>query len=173
MTGGNQDDQGGAPGGDRDEAYMLLAIEQARLAAEEGEVPIGAVIVSDGRVIARGRNRRESRRDPTAHAEMEAIRQTIGQFASWRVERAALYVTLEPCPMCAGAIVQSRIDRVVYGCADPKAGAAATLYSLLSDPRLNHRCEVRAGVLEDQCRELLRSFFRARRASPSDGGRGE
>ena len=165
MTGGNQPE---ARGGDQDEAYMREAIAQARLAAEEGEVPIGAVIVCDGRIIARGRNRRESRRDPTAHAEMEAIRQTIGQFASWRVERAALYVTLEPCPMCAGAIVQSRIDRVVYGCADPKAGAAATLFSLLSDPRLNHRCEVRAGVLEDQCRELLRNFFRARRAEKAE-----
>lgn len=149
--------------GDPDEVFMRQAIAEARLAAEEGEVPIGAVIVVGGKVIAAGHNCRESRRDPTAHAEMEAIRRTIGRFASWRVEGATLYVTLEPCPMCAGAIVQSRIDRVVYGCTDPKAGAAETLFRLLTDQRLNHRCEVRAGVLEEQCRELLTAFFRARR----------
>ena len=149
---------------DRDILFMREAIAEARLAAREGEVPIGAVIVRGDEIIARAHNRKESDRDPTAHAEILAIRRAARSFPSWRVEDAALYVTMEPCPMCAGAILSARIGRVVYGTADYKAGAVRTLYRLLEDQRLNHRCEVVADVLAEECRGLLRDFFCDQRA---------
>ena len=146
-----------------DEHYMQLALEEARAAFEENEVPVGAVIVHCGAVIATAHNQREQLQDPTAHAEMIAVTQAAAMLGSWRLEECTLYVTLEPCPMCAGAIVQARIPYVVFGATDPKAGAVTTLYQLLDDPRLNHRCEIRSGVLADQCAELLREFFRRQR----------
>ena len=145
------------------EPWMHAALEQARQAAEVGEVPVGAVIVHAGSVIAAAHNQREQLRDPTAHAEMIAITQASESLGAWRLEGCTLYVTLEPCPMCAGAIVQSRVPRVVYGAADPKAGAVDSLYRLLNDDRLNHRCEVVGGVLAEECGEVLKAFFRARR----------
>jgi tRNA(adenine34) deaminase len=145
------------------ERFMEMALAEARAALEENEVPIGAVIVHDGHVIARAHNQREQLRDPTAHAEMIAITQAASALGSWRLEGSSLYVTLEPCPMCAGAIVQARIARVVYGAADPKAGAVRTLYRLLEDPRLNHRCEVVAGVLAEGCGQILSRFFQEQR----------
>ncbi len=145
-------------------AHMEMALEEAALAADEGEVPVGAVIVSlrDG-VIARAHNQREALHDPTAHAEMIAITQAAQALRSWRLENCVLYVTLEPCPMCAGAVVQARLPRVVYGCTDPKAGACDTLYRITSDPRLNHRAQVVGGVLADRCAAVLSAFFAARR----------
>lgn len=140
--------------------YMEAAIEQAKKAEALGEVPIGAVIVKDGEIIAGGHNLREKRHDPTHHAEMAAIRQASETLASWRLTGCTLVVTLEPCPMCAGAIVQSRLDRVVFGASDPKAGCAGTLMNLLEDPRFNHQVTVEKGVLEEACAALLRRFFR-------------
>ena len=140
--------------------WMREAIEEAKKAEALKEVPIGAVIVKDGRIVARGHNMRESANDPTAHAEMIAIRQASAALGAWRLTGCTLYVTLEPCPMCAGAIVQSRIPLVVYGAADPKAGCAGTLYNLLQDDRFNHRAEIVSGVLQDECAELLTMFFR-------------
>jgi tRNA(adenine34) deaminase len=142
---------------------MKLALADARQAAEEEEVPIGAVIVHGQRVIARAHNQREQLRDPTAHAEMIAITQAAQSLGSWRLEGCTLYVTLEPCPMCAGAIVQARIPTVVYGATDPKAGAVQTLYQLLSDARLNHRCQVVSGVLQEECSGVLSRFFQEQR----------
>lgn len=142
---------------------MQIALQEAQAALEENEVPIGAVIVHDGRVIARAHNQREQLRDPTAHAEMIAITQAAAALGSWRLEDCTLYVTLEPCPMCAGAIVQARIPLVVYGAADPKAGAVVSLFRLLNDARLNHRAEVVPGVLADACGEILTRFFRQQR----------
>jgi len=145
---------------------MQFAIDQARLAASLGEVPIGCVIVDNltNQLIATGHNRRETDHDPTAHAEILAIRQAGLARGHWRLTDCTLYVTLEPCPMCAGAIVNARIPRLVYGCDDPKAGAVRTLFQLCDDPRLNHRVEVKAGVLADQCGQLLREFFQKQRA---------
>ena len=143
---------------------MAIALELAREAAGIGEVPVGAIIVREGQVLARGYNLRESLNDPTAHAERLAITRAGQTLGTWRLEGCTLYVTLEPCPMCAGAIVLSRMARVVYGAADPKAGACATLYRLVSDPRLNHRAEVTAGVLGRECGEILSLFFQERRA---------
>lgn len=148
---------------DSHEHWMRLALAEARQAAAEDEVPVGAVIVHDQRVIAAAHNQRESLRDPTAHAEMIAITQAAEALSSWRLENCALYVTLEPCPMCAGAIVQARIPWVIYGAADPKAGAVDSLYRLLADPRLNHRCQTVSGVLGQECGLLLAQFFRAKR----------
>lgn len=145
---------------DEDAVYMGLALEQARLAATEGEVPIGAVLVCDGAVVAHGRNAREGAADPTAHAEMIVIREAAERLGRWRLSGCTLYVTLEPCPMCAGALVNARIDRLVFGAADPKAGAIGTLYDLSADARLNHAFEVRGGVLEDECGQILTEFFR-------------
>jgi tRNA(adenine34) deaminase len=142
---------------------MGLALEQAKAAAAAEEAPIGAVIVKDGQVLAAARNEREMLRDPTAHAEMIAITQASAAVGNWRLEACTLYVTLEPCPMCAGAIVQARIPRVVYGAIDPKAGAVRSLYQLLEDPRLNHRCEVIEGVLAEPCGRLLSDFFKRKR----------
>jgi len=145
------------------DAFMQIALEEAQQALREDEVPIGAVIVHDGRVIARAHNQREQLRDPTAHAEMIAITQAAESHGSWRLDGCTLYVTLEPCPMCAGAIVQARIPTVVYGATDPKAGAVDSLYRLLSDPRLNHRAEIVAGVLAGPCGEILSRFFQQQR----------
>ena len=140
--------------------FMQLALQEAESAAEEGEVPVGAVIVhSERRVIASDHNRREQLRDPTAHAEMLAITQAAEALGSWRLDDCTLYVTLEPCPMCAGAIVQARIPRVVYGADDPKSGAVQSLFKLLNDVRLNHQCSVVSGVLSDPCGNALSRFF--------------
>ena len=146
------------------EAWMRYAIEEAKLAADQGEVPVGAVIVHDGRIVGRGHNERELGQDPTAHAEMIAIREAAAALESWRLIDTTLYVTLEPCPMCAGALVNARVPRVVWGCSDPKAGATETLYTIGSDPRLNHRFECVSGVLGDECSALLTGFFAAIRA---------
>ena len=144
--------------------FMRQALREAERALAEDEVPIGAVIVHGGRVIAAAHNQREQLHDPTAHAEMIAITQAAGELGDWRLEGCTLYVTLEPCPMCAGAIVLARLPRVVYGAADPKAGAVATLYELLNDARLNHRAEVCGGVLADECGAMLTRFFAAKRS---------
>jgi tRNA(adenine34) deaminase len=146
--------------------HMEMAIEEALLADTEDEVPVGAVIVSldRGAVIARAHNQREQLKDPTAHAEMIAITQAAASLQSWRLERCLLYVTLEPCPMCAGAIVQARVPIVVYGCTDPKAGACHSLYEITSDPRLNHRCQVLGGVYAEKCALMLSEFFARKRA---------
>jgi tRNA(adenine34) deaminase len=145
------------------EYFMQLALEEAQQAWRENEVPIGAVIVYEGRVIASAHNQREQLRDPTAHAEMIAITQAAESRQSWRLDGCTLYVTLEPCPMCAGAIIQARLPTVVYGAADPKAGAVHTLYRMLDDPRLNHRAEVVAGVLPEPCSQILSQFFQEQR----------
>lgn len=147
-----------------DEHYMSKAIGLARKAASLGEVPVGAVLVQDDRVIAEAYNRREELGDATAHAEMLVIRKACALLGGWRLSGCTLYVTLEPCPMCAGAMVQARIDRLVYGTADPKSGAAGTLYDLVRDTRLNHRLEVASGVLEGECAAVLQDFFRQRRS---------
>jgi tRNA(adenine34) deaminase len=146
------------------EDFMRLALEQAQLAFDLGEVPVGAVIVHRGRVIAAAHNQREQLQDPTAHAEMVAITQAAAARGSWRLEDCLLYVTLEPCPMCAGAILQARLPWVVYGAADPKAGAVHTLFQLLNDRRLNHRVETVSGVLAPEASLLLSRFFRDQRA---------
>jgi tRNA(adenine34) deaminase len=148
-----------------DEAAMRLALAEADRALEHGDVPIGAVVVrwTDGAVIGRGHNERELRADPTAHAEVLALRAAAAAVGSWRVLEATLYVTLEPCAMCAGAIVLARVPRVVFGCTDPKAGAAGSVLDVLDVPQLNHRPGVHGGVLADACAEQLRAFFRARR----------
>jgi tRNA(adenine34) deaminase len=143
---------------------MEMALEEARTAMAEDEVPVGAVIVSaEQGVIARGHNQREQLMDPTAHAEMIAITQAAQALGSWRLEKCVLYVTLEPCPMCAGAIVQARLPLVVYGAADPKAGACHTLYEITSDARLNHRAQVLGGVLAERCAGILGDFFATKR----------
>jgi len=144
--------------------HMEMALEEAGLAAAADEVPVGAVIVSlDRGVLARAHNQREQLQDPTAHAEMIAIPRAATALGSWRLENCVLYVTLEPCPMCAGALVLARLPLVVYGCTDPKAGACHTLYSITSDPRLNHRCQVLGGVLAERCGAALTGFFAAKR----------
>jgi len=139
---------------------MRAALAEAEAAAALGEIPIGAVIVRDGELIATGYNLRETERDPTAHAEMVAIRRAAARLGAWRLTGTTLYVTIEPCPMCAGALVLARIERLVYGAADPKAGACGTLWNLVQDPRLNHRLAVTAGVLEEECRSVIQAFFR-------------
>ncbi len=143
--------------------YMQMALQQARAAEDAEEVPIGAVIVCQGRLIGAAHNQRETLHDPTAHAEMLAITQAAEALGDWRLLNCALYVTLEPCPMCAGAIVNARIPLVVFGASDPKAGAVHSLYQILNDDRLNHRCEVVPGVLDHQCAELLTGFFQRQR----------
>jgi tRNA(adenine34) deaminase len=145
------------------EHFMRLALEQAQQAFAEDEVPVGAVIVHEGRLIGAAHNQRESLHDPTAHAEMIAITQAAEARQSWRLDGCTLYVTLEPCPMCAGAILQARLPTVVYGATDPKAGAVHTLYRLLDDPRLNHRSLAVSGILADECGEILSRFFRKQR----------
>jgi tRNA(adenine34) deaminase len=150
-------------GGREDERFMKEALAFARISFGEKEVPIGAVVVRDGRMIGRGRNRREGLSDPTHHAEIEAIREAAGAIGSWRLEGATLYATVEPCPMCAGAAVNARIARIVFGCADPKAGYCGTLGNIPQDQRLNHRCVVEGGVLAEESAALLRLFFQGRR----------
>ncbi len=144
----------------KDEQYMQLAIEEAKKAQAIGEVPIGAIIVYENEVIASGYNTRETSQKTLSHAELIAIQQANERIGSWRLEDCTLYVTLEPCPMCAGAIVQSRIKRVVYGAADPKAGCAGTLMNLLTEDRFNHQVDVTKGILELKCSSMLRNFFR-------------
>ncbi len=146
-----------------DEYWMRHALTLAQQAAVEDEVPVGAIIVHRGRVIASAYNQREQLADPTAHAEMIAITQASSQLKSWRLLDCELYVTLEPCPMCAGAILQARIPRVIYGAVDPKAGAVESLYRMLNDQRLNHRCEVVSGVLARPCSRVLTEFFENKR----------
>lgn len=142
---------------------MRLALREAERALEHDDVPVGAVLARDGEVVGAGHNERELRADPTAHAELLAIREAACALGSWRLLDTTLYVTLEPCAMCAGAIVLARIPRVAYGTADPKAGAAGSVLSVLAEPRLNHRPSVTAGVLADDCADLLLAFFRSRR----------
>lgn len=150
---------------DPHEYFMRHALIEAQAAAEENEVPVGAVVVHQGRIIASAHNQREQLHDPTAHAEMIAITQAAESLGSWRLDDCTLYVTLEPCPMCAGAILQARIPNVVYGATDPKAGAAASLFSLLNDERLNHRCSsIESGILAEPCGSVLSEFFRRQRA---------
>lgn len=143
-----------------DEYFMREAIKEAKKAEEQGEVPIGAVLVLNGEIISRGFNLRESHQNAVAHAELLAIERACERLGTWRLEDAVLYVTLEPCPMCAGAILLSRIKKVVYGAPDPKAGCAGTLMNLLQDQRFNHQTEVTAGVLAAECGQMLTSFFR-------------
>lgn len=147
----------------RHEYFMRLALREAKRAAYNGDVPVGCVIVLDGEVIAAAGNERELRQSPLAHAEILAIEQAAARMRTWRLLNTVIYVTLEPCPMCAGAIVQARIPHLVYGAIDEKAGAAGTLYNICNDSRLNHRVEVTGGVLADDAVEILREFFQARR----------
>ncbi len=146
-----------------DERFMEIALEEALMAASEGEVPVGVVAVAGGNVIARGHNLRESLRDPTAHAEMIVIREASGKLGRWRLTDMTLYVTIEPCAMCAGAIVLARIPRIVFGASDPKAGAGGSLFQILQEPALNHRVELVSGVKEDMCSSILKNFFANRR----------
>jgi len=152
---------------DADERFMRKAIDAALIAEENGDVPIGAVIVYQNQVIGRAWNQREQLNDPTAHAEIIALTQAASLLGSWRLHGCTIYVTLEPCPMCAGALVLGRLDRLVYGCDDPKTGACGSLYDIVRDERLNHRLDVTSGVLADDCAALLQDFFRARRPSNS------
>ena len=147
----------------RDEYFMRLALREAELALAHDDVPIGAVVVRDGELLAAAHNERELRQDPTAHAEILALREAASALGSWRVLDAALYVTLEPCSMCAGALVLGRVARVVYGASDPKAGACGSVLDVLSEPRLNHRPQVDGGLLAPECGELLSAFFASRR----------
>jgi tRNA(adenine34) deaminase len=151
--------------GPQDEYFMRLALREAERARAAGDVPIGAVVVRGEEVVAVGANERELRQDPTAHAEVLALREAAKAIGSWRVLDGTLYVTLEPCAMCAGAIVLARVPRVVYGASDPKAGAAGSVLDVLDVPSLNHRPEVRGGVLGEECGELLSGFFAARRGA--------
>ncbi len=155
--------------GASDEHWMQAALAEARLAEEKGEVPVGAVVIHDGQVIGRGHNLRESSQDPTTHAEIIAIQEAAKHLGSWRLIDATIYVTLEPCPMCAGALVNARVPRVVWGCNDPKAGATETLYAIGNDERLNHRFESVSGVLREECSALLTEFFAAIRAKNNPG----
>jgi tRNA(adenine34) deaminase len=147
----------------RDELFMRLAMREAERALEHDDVPVGAVIVAGGEVIGAGHNERELRQDPTAHAEVLALREAARHLGSWRILESVLYVTLEPCAMCAGAIVLGRVARVVYGTADPKAGAAGSVIDVLGEPRFNHRPEVASGLLQEECAALLVDFFSSRR----------
>jgi tRNA(adenine34) deaminase len=155
---------------DQDERFMRMALREATAAEEAGDVPIGAVIVVDGQLIGKAHNQREVLQDPTAHAEMIALTQAAEMMGSWRLDGCTIYVTLEPCPMCAGALVLGRVARLVYGCDDPKAGACGSLYDIVRDARLNHRLEVRKGVLAQECGQILSEFFRRRRAENGANG---
>ncbi|MHC4074887.1 MAG: tRNA adenosine(34) deaminase TadA [Planctomycetota bacterium] len=154
-----------------DQQFMRLAIDQARIAAEKGDVPIGAVIVYQDTIIAKAHNQRELLTDPTAHAEIIALTQAASYIGYWRLGGCTMYVTLEPCPMCAGALVLARLDRLVYGCDDPKTGAVKSLYNITQDDRLNHQLEVTSGVLADDCGKLLQDFFQQRRTNNEQLGR--
>ena len=146
-----------------DQLYMKLALQQAALAAAKGEVPVGAIIVQSNRIVGKGHNRRETWCDPTAHAEMIAIRDAAETLGGWRLPECTMYVTLEPCAMCAAAIVHARIDRVVFGVRDPKTGFAGSLGNLLQDERLNHQVEITEGILADECGQILSDFFKTLR----------
>jgi tRNA(adenine34) deaminase len=146
-----------------DKQYMRIAIDQAKIAEENGDVPIGAVIVHKNTIIAKAYNQREQLQDPTAHAEIIALTQAAAALENWHLNGCTMYVTLEPCPMCAGALVLSRMDKLVYGCDDPKTGAVKSLYNIVTDNRLNHRLEVTSGVLADECAKQLQDFFQRRR----------
>jgi len=159
----NEELEKSASGGLTDQKYMQLAIEQARIAEENGDVPIGAVIVLGNRIIGKAYNQREQLADPTAHAEIIALTQAASEVGSWRLAGCTMYVTLEPCPMCAGALVLARMDRLVYGCDDPKSGACGSLYNIVQDDRLNHKLEIKSGVLEEECKKQLQDFFERRR----------
>ena len=145
------------------EEYMNIAIEEARLAAQQGEVPVGAVLVLDGEVVAQAHNQRETTHDATAHAEVLAIRQACAKLQNWRLTGADLYVTLEPCPMCAGAIVNARIGRVIYGAPDSKAGGVDSLFNIVDNKNLDHRVEILSGICETECREVLQEFLKRKR----------
>lgn len=157
------DDDPQIPGGSPHDRWMRLALDEARQAVEEDEVPVGAVVVAAGRIVASAHNQREQLADPTAHAEMIAVTQAAAALGSWRLDGCTLYVTLEPCPMCAGAILQARVPRVVWGAADPKAGAVESLYRMFDDARLNHRVEHVGRVLASECGQILSDFFRGKR----------
>ena len=157
------DDEGRVRIGVDHEWYMRAALREAEAAAAEGEAPVGAVIVHEGQIIGRAHNLRETLQDPTAHAEMIALTQAAGALSSWRLTGCTMYVTLEPCPMCAGALVLARITRVIYGAKDPKAGACETLYQITEDPRLNHQVAVAGGVLAEECAFVLSEFFSKKR----------
>jgi tRNA(adenine34) deaminase len=148
---------------DSDEQYMDFAIAEAKTAEAAGEIPVGAVIVADGVVIGRGFNRTISAADPTAHAEIIALREAARHQENYRLSNATLYCTVEPCTMCAGAMIHARVGRLVFGTPDPKAGAAGSIYNVVTDPRLNHRMDVVSGIREDECMALLRRFFAERR----------
>jgi tRNA(adenine34) deaminase len=149
-----------------DEAFMRVALVEARAALDHDDVPVGAVIVADNSIVAAGHNKKEAFQDATAHAEMIAIRNACERAGSWRLPGHTIYVTMEPCPMCAGAIVASRIDRLVYAAPDLKAGAAYSLFNIVQDPRLNHRCEITTGVLLEESVQLLERFFSTKRPQP-------
>lgn len=151
-----------------DEQYMRIALDQAKIAEENGDVPIGAVIIHNNTIIAKAYNQREQLQDPTAHAEIIALTQAAAALENWHLNGCTMYVTLEPCPMCAGALVLSRMDRLVYGCDDPKTGAVKSLYNIVQDSRLNHRLEVASGVLGEECRLQLQNFFEQKRANKSN-----
>ena len=153
---------------DDDERWMKVALEEAQLAADKGEVPVGAVVVHEGSVIAKSHNLRELNKDPLAHAELLAIADAAKLLGRWRLIECTLYVTLEPCPMCAGAIVNSRLDRIVYGASDPRAGACGTIFNIVEDERLNHRPEVVRGILQEPCSQILSKFFKDLRAKRKD-----
>jgi tRNA(adenine34) deaminase len=153
---------------DQDLDFMKIAIDQARLAFDEGEVPVGAALVVDGELIVTARNNRETSFDPTGHAETMVIREGARKLGRWRLSDATLYVTKEPCPMCAGAMLNARLGRLVYGCDDTKGGAVTNLYQLLSDNRLNHQVKITSGVMEEECAGLLKTFFQDRRKNNCD-----
>jgi tRNA(adenine34) deaminase len=162
---GREQDQGPSPSvTESDEALMRLALAEAKKALEHDDVPIGAVVTRGGEVLAAAGNERELRHDPTAHAEVLALREAARHEGAWRLSGSTIYVTLEPCPMCAGAVVMARLDRLVYGPQDPRAGAAYSLYNVVQDPRLNHSVEIATGVLAEESSALLRSFFEGRRS---------
>jgi len=150
-----------------DEKFMRLAIESAKIAEENGDVPIGAVIVHKNQIIAKAYNQREQLQDPTAHAEIIALTQASAALENWHLNGCTMYVTLEPCPMCAGALVLSRMNRLIYGCDDPKTGAVKSLYNIVTDSRLNHQLEVTSGVLADECAKQLQEFFQKKRPGKS------
>ena len=150
---------------------MRLALELAGEAAQANEIPVGAIVVCEGQIVGRGRNDRQRSHDPSGHAEIVALREAALAVGAWRIPKSTLYVTLEPCLMCAGAILQARIDRIVFGCRDPKAGAVRSLYAALEDPRANHRVQVIEGVLGEECREILQTFFSGLRTGVDKNGK--
>lgn len=148
-----------------DEHFMLKAMEEAAIAEENGDVPIGAIITYENSIIARAHNQREQLNDPTAHAEIIALTQAAAYLGTWRLHGCSIYVTLEPCPMCAGALVQARIDRLVYGCNDPKTGSCGSVYNIVEDERLNHRIPTTSGIMAKECSRQLSTFFQKKRAA--------